>query len=211
LAEGAAVAASALGGAATSVAAALPAVGDELGAMNKLLRVIKHRWFDASDARRAVPDDMAERLTQRVTASEKRHTGEVRLCVEAALPTADLWRISADTPMSQVVRERALEWFGRLGIWDTEDNNGVLIYLLLAEHTIEIVADRGLSRRVPASDWQAVVARLGEQLHKGAFEDGLTAALTEVSACLVAHFPIKPDDAADSLRPNQLADCVVRV
>jgi hypothetical protein len=179
--------------------------------MNKLLRVIKHRWFDASDARRAVPDEMAERLTRRVTASEQRHTGEIRLCVEAALPTADLWRISPDMPLPQVVRERALEWFGRLGIWDTEDNNGVLIYLLLAEHTIEIVADRGLARRVPANTWNEMVARLSEQLRKGAFEDGLTAALSEVSACLVAHFPVKPDDAADADQPNQLSDAVVRV
>ena len=179
--------------------------------MNKLLRVIKHHWFDASDARRVVPDDMADRLTQRVTASEQRHTGEIRLCVEAALPTADLWRISSDTPLPQVVRERALEWFGRLGIWDTEDNNGVLIYLLLAEHTIEIVADRGLARRVPANAWNDMVARLSEQLHKGAFEDGLTTALSEVSACLVEHFPVKPDSAASGVRPNQLSDCVVRV
>lgn len=179
--------------------------------MYKLLRILKHRWFDASDALRAVPDDMAVRLTQRVTASEQRHTGEIRLCVEAALPTADLWRISPDMPLPQVVRERALEWFGRLGIWDTEDNNGVLIYLLLAEHTIEIVADRGLARRVPASSWNDMVARLSDQLRKGAFEDGLTAALSEVTACLVDHFPVKPDEATSPLRPNQLADCVVRV
>jgi uncharacterized membrane protein len=179
--------------------------------MSKLLRLLKHRWLDASDVLRVVPDEMAERLARRVTASEQRHTGEIRLCVEASLSTADLWRLSAESPLPQVIRERALEWFGRLGVWDTEDNNGVLIYLLLAEHTIEIVADRGLSRRVPASAWHEIVTRLGEHLHKGAFEDGLTKAVAEVSACLVAHFPVDSVDAARAERPNQLADCVVRV
>lgn len=158
-----------------------------------------------------VPDEMAERLAGRVTASEQRHTGEIRLCVEASLPVTDIWRISADTPLGQVVRERALEWFGRLGVWDTEDNNGVLIYLLLAEHTIEIVADRGLARRVSESVWSDMVARLGEQLCQGAFEEGLTSALSEVSACLVAHFPLDKDAARDVQRPNQLANGVVRV
>ncbi len=172
--------------------------------MNKLLRLLKHRWFDASDTARAVPDDMAERLSQRVGASEARHTGEIRLCVEASLPATDLWRITAETPLDGLVRQRALEWFGRLGVWDTEDNNGVLIYLLLSERTIEIVADRGLCRRVAQGTWDAIVARLGHRLHEGAIEDGLTDALAEVSALLVAHFP------ADGDRPNQLPDCVVR-
>jgi len=192
-------------------AAAPQAVGDRVAAMNKWLRVLRHRWFDVSDVQRALPDAMAERLTQRITASEQRHTGEIRLCVEASLSTADLWRISPETPLEQVVRDRALEWFGRLGVWDTEDNNGVLIYLLLAEHTIEVVADRGLARRVPVDDWRDMVTRLGDQLRKGAFEEGLTSALSEVSARLVAHFPVEDDAAAHARRPNQLADCVIRV
>jgi len=179
--------------------------------MNTLLRMLKHRWFDVSDVQRAVPDDMAERLTQRVTASEQRHTGEIRLCVEASLSTGDLWRISPQRPLEHVIRDRALEWFGRLGVWDTEDNNGVLIYLLLAEHTIEIVADRGLAQCVPAEDWHNIVTRLGEQLRSGAFEEGLTSALSEVSARLVAHFPLDHEAAGHAQRPNQLADCVVRV
>lgn len=173
--------------------------------MNKLLRLLKHRWFDAADTVRAVPDDMAERLAQRIGASEARHTGEIRLCVEASLPSADLWQLASDTPLASLVRQRALEWFGRLGVWDTEDNNGVLIYLLLSERTIEIVADRGLCRLVAPGVWEDMVARLGHQLHQGAFEDGLTDALAEVSALLVAHFP-----AGDGGSTNQLPDCVVR-
>ncbi len=174
--------------------------------MNKLLRILKHRWLDSSDARRAVPDDMADRLARRVAASEGRHSGEVRLCVEAALPTSYLWRLGARVPLSSVVRERALTWFGRLRIWDTEDNNGVLIYLLLAEHAIEFVADRALAQRVAPAEWQAIVDRLGARLREGAFEDGLTQALEEVSALLVQHFPA-PSGAA---RRNELADSVVR-
>ncbi|WP_137921467.1 TPM domain-containing protein [Hydrogenophaga sp. 2FB] len=174
--------------------------------MNKLARILKHRWLDISDTVRAVPDDMAERLARRVAASEGRHSGEVRLCVEASLPLSYLWRVDAATPLSTVVRERALTWFGRLRIWDTEHNNGVLIYLLLAEHAIEFVADRSLARRVPPAEWQAIAERLGAQLRQSHFEDGLTQALEEVSALLVAHFP------ADSgaVRVNELSDNVVR-
>lgn len=174
--------------------------------MNKLLRLFKHRWLDTSDTRRAVPDDMAERLARRVAASEGRHTGEVRLCVEAALPMSYLWRIGSREPLNAVVRDRALAWFGRLRIWDTEHNNGVLIYLLLAEHAIEIVADRALTQRVPQAQWQAMADRLGEHLRQGAFEDGLTQALEEVSALLVTHFPAEEGRA----RLNELADSVVR-
>ncbi|MDP3165303.1 MAG: TPM domain-containing protein [Hydrogenophaga sp.] len=174
--------------------------------MNKLLRILKHRWIDRSDTVRAVPDDMAERIARRVAASEGRHTGEVRLCVEASLPLSYLWRIGSATPLPAVVRERALTWFGRLRIWDTEHNNGVLIYVLLAEHAIEFVADRALSRRVRPEEWQAIVDRLASRLRSGEFEDGLTQALEEVSALLVANFPAE----AGVVRPNELPDAVVR-
>ncbi len=174
--------------------------------LNRTRRLWRHLWLDEADTRRAVPDDMAERLAQRVAASERRHTGEVRICVEAALPWAQAWQAHDDAGARQQGRQRALEWFGRLRIWDTEQNNGVLIYLLLAEHAIEIVADRGLSRVVDAAQWQAVVDRLGQRLREGAFEDGLTQALEEVSALLVDHFPAD----ADTVNPDELPDAVVR-
>ncbi|MDZ4399773.1 TPM domain-containing protein [Hydrogenophaga sp.] len=174
--------------------------------MNKWLRIFKHRWMDRSDTLRAVPDDMAARIARRVAASEGRHTGEVRLCVEASLPLSYLWRIGSATPLPVVVRERALTWFGRLQIWDTEHNNGVLIYVLLAEHAIEFVADRALSRLVSDREWQAMVDRMASRLRSGEFEDGLTQALEEVSALLVAHFPAD----AGTVRPNELPDAVVR-
>src|SRR5439155_17490452 len=90
-----------------------------------------------------------QRAQQRVAASETGHSGEIRVCVEAGLPWSYLRRHA--TP-----RERAVAMFGKLRVWDTEHNNGVLIYLLLAEHAIEIVADRGLSRHVAAAQWRTV-------------------------------------------------------
>lgn len=174
--------------------------------MNKLLTILKHRWLDSSDTRRLIPDDMAQRLAQRVAASEGRHSGEIRLCVESALPLSYLWRLGRDKDMRVLSRERAISWFGRLGVWDTEHNNGVLIYLLLAEHTIEFVADRALDARVDHSQWQGMVDRLAEHLRQDRFEDGLTQALEEVSALLVEHFPIEPG----TVSPNELPDAVVR-
>jgi uncharacterized membrane protein len=161
-----------------------------------LARMLRHRWLDESDTQKAMPPDLMERLARRIAASEKRHTGEVRIYVEAGLPMSYLWRNA--TP-----RERAIAVFGKLRVWDTEDNNGVLIYLLLAEHAIEIVADRGLARHVAPDEWQAIVTRLGAALHEGRFEDGLTQALEEVSALLVAHFPAAEGAANTNERPDE--------
>ena len=174
----------------------------------KLNRLLRHRWMDEADARRAVPPDASERLRRRVHASEQRHTGEVRICVEGGLPTSYLWRLLRDgVSAADIVRQRALMQFSKLRVWDTEDNNGVLIYVLLAEHAIELVADRGVHRLVPPEEWAAIVARLSNALQSGSFEDGLTQALEEVSAVLVAHFPQAEGGTVDTpLRPNALPD-----
>jgi uncharacterized membrane protein len=165
------------------------------GWSGRFARILRHLWLDEADTRKAVPTELVERLARRVAASEQRHTGEVRVYVEAGLPLSYLWRDAAP-------RERALAVFGKLRVWDTEQNNGVLIYLLLAEHAIEIVADRGLANRVPSEEWQAIVERMGSAFHEGRFEDGLTQALEEVSALLVAHFPAP----ADTHNINELPD-----
>ncbi|MGE4240870.1 TPM domain-containing protein [Ramlibacter sp.] len=164
-------------------------------AIGKIKRLFAHRWLDESDTRKAIPPDLVKRLGERVAASEKRHTGEIRLYIEAGLPTSYILR--GATP-----RERAVAMFGKLRVWDTEQNNGVLIYLMLAEHAIEIVADRGLSRRVPDAEWKAIVQRMGSAFREKRFEEGLTQALSEVSALLVQHFPLA-DGAADR---NELPD-----
>ena len=163
--------------------------------MNRWLRILKHRWTDETDAARALGPEALLRLEQRVAMSERRHSGEIRLCVEAGLPLSYLWRDA--TP-----RQRAVTMFGKLRVWDTEQNNGVLIYLLLAEHAIEVVADRGLARAVPPETWQQLVAGMREAFRAGHFEDGLAQAVDRVDALLVAHFPL----AAGQANPNELPD-----
>jgi uncharacterized membrane protein len=124
---------------------------------------------------------MAKRIEERIAASEKRHSGEIKVVIEGGLPLHYLWQgISS--------RQRAQRLFGELGIWDTEERNGVLIYLLLADHAIEIVADRGLSKRIEAETWFAMVERLGQTLSMKDPETGLTEALAEISALQMQHF-----------------------
>ena len=157
--------------------------------INKLKSLLRHLWLDASDAQRVIAPDVLLRLTQRVAASEHRHSGQLRICVEAALPMSYLWRLSSNVTLAQLIRQRAVMLFSKMRIWDTEHNNGVLIYLQLAERAIEIVADRGVSQHVSPQEWQTMTLRMGAAFSSGRFEDGLTQALEEVSALLVTHFP----------------------
>ena len=162
---------------------------------SKLGRIWRHQWIDEAAVRRVLPADAMARLASRVGASERRHSGEIRICVEAGLPLSYLWR-------NAPARERAVTLFGKLRVWDTAHNNGVLIYLLLAEHAIEIVADRGIDSRVDDAEWAAMAQRMGAAFREGRFEDGLTQALEEMSALLVAHFPL----AANEPDSNELPD-----
>ena len=162
---------------------------------NRFLRILRHRWMDDSDVKRALDDAALARIEARVAASERRHGGEIRVCVEAALPWSYLWKRLA-------ARDRAITMFGKLRVWDTEANNGVLIYLLLAEHAIEIVADRGLNRHVSREQWQAIVAGMRDAFRAGRFEEGLNAAVDAVDALLVQHFPAREGDANPDELPN---------
>ena len=170
--------------------------------LSRVKRIFRHRWLDEATIQHAIAPDMLERLQHRVAASEQRHTGEVRIYIEAGLPLNCLW---TDAPTRQIARHRALDLFSQLRVWDTAANNGVLIYLLLAEHEIQIVADRGLNDRVEPAVWQALVGRMSGALKQAQFEDGLTNALAEVSALLVRHFPL----AANELNPNELPDAPI--
>ena len=163
--------------------------------MNRWLRILKHRAFDETDTRRAIGPAVAARLQQRVRDSERKHSGEIRVCVEAGLPLSYLWR-DADA------RERAIAMFSKLGVWDTEENNGVLIYLLLAEHRIEIVADRGLKPHVSAEQWRTIADEMSVAFRDGAMETGLARAIDAVDALLRRHFPAI-EGAADV---NELPD-----
>lgn len=170
--------------------------------LGKLVRLVRHRWREP-DPRRVLPAEALARLADLVARSERRHRGQIVLCVEAGLPWRYVWR-------GATVRERAVNQFSRLRVWDTEHNSGVLVYLLLAEHAIEIVADRGVARHVSQDTWNALVARLGHALAGGDFEAGLTRALAEASDLLEAHFPAAGASAGEeTARANELPDAPV--
>ncbi len=171
--------------------------------INKLKSLLKHLWLDASDAQRVITPDMLLRLTQRVAASEHRHSGQLRICVEAALPMSYLWRLGSKVTLAQLIRQRAVMLFSKLRIWDTERNNGVLIYLHLAERAIEIVADRGLSQHISPQEWQAMTQRMSAAFASSRFEDGLTQALEEVCTLLVTHFPAMAGEQRPDELPNE--------
>jgi uncharacterized membrane protein YgcG len=163
--------------------------------MSRWSRILKHRSFDVHDVRRALGDAAMTRLEARVKASEQRHAGQIRLCIEAALPWSYLWKhLSA--------RDRAVTMFGKLRVWDTQANNGVLIYLLFAERAIEIVADRGLNAHVTPAQWQALVDAMRAPLGAGRFEEGLNRAIDGVETLLQMHFPHQGSGAS----PNELPD-----
>lgn len=178
-----------------------------MGWTTHLRRWARHLWLDERASRRWLDDAAAERLRRRIEASEAHHRGEIRVCVEASLPLHWLWPPADGATMAARVRERALAWFGRLRVWDTEDNAGVLIYLLLAERAIELVADRGLTQRVPPAEWTAVVDGLQAALCAERPEAGLAAAIDAADRWLRYHFP----SASDRPNPNELPDSIVRV
>ncbi len=164
--------------------------------MNKLLRILRHCWIDESDVRRAISADALARIGAQVANSERAHSGEFRVCIEAALPLGDLWR-------GATARKRAIAMFSTLRAWDTEHNNGVLIYLLFADRCIEIVADRGLAQRVPASTWRNISDGLGTAFKAGDYEHGLLGAVDQVGAVLAKHFPAAPTDPNPNELPNE--------
>lgn len=140
--------------------------------------LIEHRWR----TRRLFSRAVLERIEQAIRAGELTHTGQVRFVVEGALDGAPLLR-------DQPARERALDVFSHYRIWDTAHNNGVLIYLLLADHDVEIIADRGIDAKVGAEGWAAICRAMQEDFRHGAFERGIIKGVEAVSQALAVHFP----------------------
>jgi len=162
----------------------------------RLRRILRHRWLALRDpAGRIFTPALRERLALHVAASEARHTGQIRIYAESALPPSYLRRGAGS-------RERAITLFGKLRVWDTEHNNGVLVYLLLAEHAIEIVADRGLNRHVAPHAWRGVAERMGQALAGNQWEQGLLHAVDEATALLMAYYPASPG----ATQRNELSD-----
>ena len=145
-------------------------------------RFCRHLATDHGSVRRAFPDGALSRIEAMIGEGEKRHRGQVRFAVEPALPLTRV--LSRVTP-----RERAIEVFALLRIWDTEENCGVLVYLLLADRSVEIVADRGIHRRVGSEAWSAVCRKMEAAFRRGRFAEGVEAGLTEINALLAEHYP----------------------
>ena len=156
-----------------------------------MVRLLRHLFIPDWVAMRAFPKSSLERIEQAITESEKKHRGELRFALDADLTPAQL-RL---TP-----RERALQVFAQLGVWDTEENSGVLIYVQLIDRDIEIVADRGIARRVQQAEWEAICRAMEEAFRRKAYEEGALRAIESVTALLARHFP------PGAANPNELPD-----
>ncbi len=157
------------------------------------MRWLRHLF--ARPARITFPAASLQRIADAVAEGERRHRGEVCFAVEPALELPALWaRVDA--------RERAQQVFAQLRVWDTEANNGVLIYLLLADHRIEIVADRGLDGLVSAEQWRGVCQLMEERLKAGEPEDAALAGIGAVSDLLAEHFPRLVGEADENELPD---------
>ncbi|HTT06559.1 MAG TPA: TPM domain-containing protein [Steroidobacteraceae bacterium] len=161
----------------------------------RLLRLARHVCSTRAGTHRLFSPALLQQIEQACSAAEARHAGEIRFAVETSLPLAALWH--GITP-----RERALALFAQLHIWDTEHNNGVLIYVLRADRAVEIIADRGINARVSPSEWQSVCREVETQYRAGRVAEGSKAAIAGVAALLEQHFPALRSAPANEL-PNQ--------
>ncbi len=161
-------------------------------------RILKHLLYPDWLVRRAFPVAAMSRIETAIRDSEARQRGELRFAVEANLALFPLLR-------DQPARERAIDLFGQLRVWDTEENNGVLIYLLLADRDVEIVADRGIARAVPQDEWEAVCREMEARFRAGRFEEGVLYGIAEIGRRLQALYP----PAAEN--PNELPDRPLRM
>ncbi len=157
------------------------------------MRWIKHLIVDDYAVRRDFPRATLQGIERAIAAQEKRHRGELRFVVEGGLP---LRRLLA----GRTARQRAIEVFSRLRVWDTEDNAGVLVYLLLADRRVEIVADRGIDARVGSAAWDVICREMQSAFGDGRFEAGAILGIEAISDLLARHFP--PGDE----NPNELPD-----
>ena len=161
-------------------------------------RWFRHLFATRRALLRAFPQSALLQIEAAVTESERRHAGEIRVAIESALEPGEVWR--GKTP-----RARALEVFAALGVWDTEANNGVLIYVLLADHDVEIVADRGFNERVEAAEWAAVCEDIYAEFRAGRYPEGVVAGVHHVGRIIGAHFPHVPGQRDENELPNRPA------
>lgn len=147
-----------------------------------LKRIIKHLLAPHWLAYRAFPKSTLDAIENAIRDSERHHSGEIRFAVEAGL---DLWPLLHD----QTPRNRAIEMFSKLRVWDTEHNSGVMVYVQLTDRRIEIIADRGINRRVQPQEWEAICRRMEIAFRDTRYEAGVIAGIREITALLAQHFP----------------------
>lgn len=159
-------------------------------------RWFRHVFATRGALRRAFPPSTLAAIEVAVTESESTHSGEVRFAIEASLEPGEVWQ--GRTP-----RDRALEVFAGLGVWDTAANNGVLIYVLLADHDLEIVADRGFNGRVSAEEWADICDAMQVRFRAGDFAGGAVESVRRVGAIVSRHFPLAPGERSPDELPNR--------
>lgn len=158
-----------------------------------LPRILKHLILPPWIVRRAFPADAMVSIERAIRNAEKSHMGEIRFAVEATLDFGALLR-------GQTARERALDVFSALRVWDTERNSGVLVYLLVADRDVEIIADRGIAAKVGREEWEAICRGMEAAFREGNFEAGVISGIREAGALLARHFPAQrsnPDELPD--------------
>ena len=156
-------------------------------------RVLRHLCTTSLHIRGRFPQSTLNAIEQAVVESEALHNGEIRFAIEAALDFPPLLH-------GVTSRQRALDVFSLLRVWDTEHNSGVLIYLLLKDRKVEIVADRGIAAKVDQAEWEAVCRDMEKAFRARDFKAGALAGVQDISALLARHFP------AGARNPNELPD-----
>ncbi len=159
-------------------------------------RIVRHLLVTDGQVRKAFPLSALNKIEQAIKASESAHVGEIRFAVEGALDGAPLYR-------GQSARERAIDLFSQLRVWDTQHNCGVLIYLLLADRDVEIVADRGIDAVVGSQAWSEVCHQMEAAFRQSDFEGGVMSGVQAVTRHLATHFPAEGQNA------NELPDAPV--
>ncbi|MGB6449598.1 MAG: TPM domain-containing protein [Steroidobacteraceae bacterium] len=150
-------------------------------------RLVRHLFTTHWRVRWVFPRAALEAIERAIRESRTQHVGEIRFAVEGALHGARLYH-------GQSPRERAIEVFSLLRMWDTEHRNGVLIYLLLADRAVEIVADRGAHARIGSEGWEGICCKMQAAFREGRYEAGAIAGIQMVTACLAEHFPARASE-----------------
>jgi uncharacterized membrane protein len=144
------------------------------------------------------PSAALDAIEQAIARVERTHDGELRFAIETALTPLHVWHEIAP-------HDRALEVFGYLRVWDTDANNGVLIYVQLADRHVEIVADRGFQGKVSPAEWAAVCRLMEQHFRAGRFQAGSIAGIEAIGELLARHFPAR-SEPSEHTHNNELPD-----